>query len=278
MQDPVPWNDLALFAAVARHGTLAAAATETGTSTATLSRRMTAFERRIGKRLFRHGNAGYAVTPDGRDLLDRVKRMEAAAIEIDRWRDLRSARIRVRISAGVWSAMRLARNISAFWTPAASWIPEFVQGHRVMDLARREIDIGIRNLRPEQPWLAGRRTGETTHSVYATSQDVQDWIGGAFETAPLPSERWVEAHQADRIVTTANDPALRLSLAEAGIGRIVLPDFIGRTRPRLRRLTPPIADLTREEWLVAHHEARHDPAIRQALDALAGFLTTSAAS
>ncbi|WP_179380440.1 LysR family transcriptional regulator [Jannaschia marina] len=274
MQDPIPWNDLALFAAVARHGTLAGAAEETGTSSATLSRRMTAFERQIGKRLFLHGNAGYAVTAEGRALMDQVKRMEATAIDIGRWRASGSTRVRVRISAGVWTAMRLAQNLSAFWSPEADWIPEFVQCHRMMDLARREIDIGIRNARPEQPWLAGRRTGETTHSVYAVSEDIEAWIGGSFETAPLPSEQWVARTHGAAIVTTANEPALRLALAEAGMGRIVLPDFIGLRRPTLRRLSDPIAELTREEWLVAHHEARHEPGIRAALDALATFLST----
>ncbi|MEM8850597.1 MAG: LysR family transcriptional regulator [Pseudomonadota bacterium] len=274
MKDPIPWNDLALFAAVARTGTLAKAAEQTGTSTATLSRRMTAFERQIGKRLFLHGNDGYAVTPDGRGLLEQVKRMEAAAVDIDRWRLDGATRVRVRISAGHWTSLRLAQNLSAFWTPEADWIPEFVQCHRILDLARREIDIGIRNARPEQPWLAGRRTGKVTQSIYATSEDVVDWIGGASEVAPFASERWVERHHGASVVLAANEPGLRLALAETGVGRIVLPDFVGRTRPTLRALSDPIADLTREEWLVAHHEARHDPAIRQALDALAAFLTT----
>ncbi|GIT92427.1 LysR family transcriptional regulator [Jannaschia pagri] len=277
MQEPIPWNDLALFAAVARTGTLAAAAAETGTSTATLSRRMTAFERQMGKRLFHHGQAGYAITDAGRDLLDRVKRMEAVAADLDRWRADSTAPVRVRISSGVWTALRLAQNLRAFWSPDDPWIPEFVQCHRMLDLARREIDIGIRNLRPDQPWLAGRRTGETTHSVYAVSPEVTDWIGGSFETAPLPSERWVEAHHGAQVVTTANDPALRLSLAEAGLGRVVLPDFIGLTRPKLVRLSDPIAALTREEWLVSHHETRHEPGIRHALDAVGSFLARTPA-
>ncbi|MEM7614658.1 MAG: LysR family transcriptional regulator, partial [Pseudomonadota bacterium] len=56
----------------------------------------------------------------------------------------------------------------------------------------------------------------------------------------------------------------------------VLPTFVGDTRPLLTRTGPEIKDLTTEEWLVAHHEARHDPAIRHALDAIAKFLTSSA--
>ncbi|MFQ6548880.1 LysR family transcriptional regulator [Aestuariibius sp. 2305UL40-4] len=273
MQTDLDWGDLALFAAVARAGSLAGAAAETGASPATLSRRMTALERRLGRRLFLHGAGGYTVTPDGRDLAERVRAMEAASVDIGRWQEAAKGPARVRISAGTWTARLLARNLARYWQPTDPWMPEFVYCNLDMDIARREIDIGIRNRRPEQPWLAGRRTGEVHHAVYATSEDVTGWIGANFETARLPSERWVADHHGGEITTTANDPLLRLDLAEAGLGRVVLPTFIGDTRPALTRLSPVIDDLTAEEWLVAHHEARHEPAIRAALDAFAGFLS-----
>ncbi|MGR3433886.1 MAG: helix-turn-helix domain-containing protein, partial [Shimia sp.] len=99
------WTDLALFAAVARHGQLARAATETGTSAATLSRRMTALEARMGRRLFGHGRAGYKPTADGRALLARAERMEAAAAEIAQWHAAEAGPARVRVSAGTWTAL-----------------------------------------------------------------------------------------------------------------------------------------------------------------------------
>ena len=102
------WNDLALFAAVARAGTLAGAATGTGASTATLSRRMTALEAQVGRRLFRHGAQGYALTGDGAALLARAERMEAAAAEIAQWRAEGAGPVRVRLSAGTWTAAALA--------------------------------------------------------------------------------------------------------------------------------------------------------------------------
>ena len=78
------WTDFGLFAAVARSGSLAGAARETGLSQATLSRRMTALEQRTGRRLFAHGSAGYTPTAEGRALLERAKKMEAAARDIRR--------------------------------------------------------------------------------------------------------------------------------------------------------------------------------------------------
>ena len=277
MQDASDWNDFALFAAVARVGSLAGATEVTGASSATLSRRMAALERRLGRRLFLHGRGGYTVTGDGRDLLDRVSGMEAAAAEIRAWRDAADGPAPVRISAGTWTAWALARRMADHWTPDAPWRPMFLRCERDMDIARREIDIGVRNRRPEQPWLAGRRTKRVTFSVYARDAGVTGWIGAADDAAVTPSARWVAERHGDDIRSVANEPHVALALAAAGIGRIVLPDFVGRGRTDVVRVDGPIPDLDSDEWLVAHHEARHEPPIRAALDTLTRILTETAA-
>ncbi|WP_316013954.1 LysR family transcriptional regulator [Roseobacter sp. HKCCA0434] len=273
MKDRIGWDDLALFAAVARNRSLTRAAEVTGASAPTLSRRMKALEARIGRRLFVHGAEGYTPTGEGRALMDRAARMEEAAAEIEHWRTASGGPVRVRLSAGTWTARRLARDLRHYWSPDAPWVPEFVQCNLDMDIARREIDIGVRNRRPEQPWLAGRRTGAVAYAVYATAPEVTGWIGASVETHPLPSEAWMQAHHADAFVTLANSAALRLELAQAGLGRTVLPTFAGDAEPGLVRVSDPIAELASEEWLVSHHEARHDPPIRAALDALGAYLS-----
>ena len=266
------WNDLALFAVVARVGTLAAARAETGTSTATLSRRMTALEETLGRRLFRHGAEGYALTADGRALRDRTAPMEHAALAVADWQAAGDAIPRVRISAGTWTSTALARAISAFWAPDADWVPEFVHCDRDLDIARREVDIGIRNRRPDQPWLAGRRTRTVRYAAYGRD-GASGWIGATEDAAQTPSSRWLLRSHGDAVVTTANDPRIALALAEAGLGRVVLPTFLGDATD-LPRQGDEIAALAHEEWLITHHEARHAPPIRAALDALAAHLTT----
>lgn len=276
MQAPIPWNDLALFAAIARHGTLAGAATETGMSSATLSRRMTALESRLGRRLFRHGAQGYAVTDDGAALLVRTGRMEAAAADVAQWQADGAGPTRVRISAGAWTAQTLAADVRQFWSPGAAWIPEFVHCDKDMDIARREIDIGVRNRRPEQPWMAGRRTARVDFAVYGRP-GVSGWIGATSDAVSTPSARWVAQHHGADVVTTVNDPRLGLELARAGVGRIVLPCFVG-DGSGLDRLSDRIDALSHDEWLVCHHDARHGPAIRDALDALGAWLSSRLSS
>ncbi|MDG4648849.1 LysR family transcriptional regulator [Roseibacterium sp. SDUM158017] len=272
MKSDLSWNDLVLFAAVARSGTLTAAAGRAGSSPATLSRRMKALEAHFARRLFLHGAQGYALTADGRALLEHAGAMERAAAAIAEWRDARGGPVRVRISAGTWTARHLARHLSEYWRPDAPFVPEFVQSNRDMDIARREIDIGIRNRRPEHVWLAGRQTGIVDYAAYAARPDIEGWIGASDDAAATRSARWVRDTHESGIVTTANDPRLMLELARAGAGRIVLPVFAGDAEQGLLRVSAPITDLRSEEWLVCHQDARHDPPIRAALEALAGFL------
>jgi DNA-binding transcriptional LysR family regulator len=268
---PLSLDDLMLFIAVADGGGLSGAARMTRAKLPTLSRRMTELERSCGRRLFHRGPRGYALTSDGRALLAEAQGLREVRTRIARWTAEERA-TRVRITAGFWTSRYLARDIRSVWSPEASWIPEFLASNANVDIARREADIGIRNRRPEQAWLAGRRTVELRYAAYATDVSVTGYVTLPEGAATTPSERWVRAHHAAEIVTTASDARLVLDLALAGVGRIVLPCFAGDAEETLHRVTPPIEDLTHEEWLVCHHEARHDTPVRQALDAIHGLL------
>lgn len=267
------WTDLNYFSAIARLGGLARAATELGVSPATLSRRMKAFEATLGRRLFVHGADGYALTSDGRALADKTRSMENAARQIGSWRDAADGPASVRISAGNWTALDLAQRLSEYWKPADIWVPEFMYCDLDLDIARREVDIGIRNRRPDQPWVARQQIGSVKYAVYAAHQKVTGWIGPSWDTPLTPSIRWVQEHHGEDIVSRANSPHLAAALARGGIGKIVLPMFIGVRTEGLMRLSDPIDALHSEQWLVSHHDARNEPAIRAALDAIATHLS-----
>lgn len=267
-------DDLALFLAVADAGGLAGAARRTGASLPTLSRRMAELERRTGRHLFERGRHGYRLTAEGRGLLQEAAGLREIAARLERWQAAGAARPRVRITAGTWTTRFLARALREIWSDDADWVPEFLASNAVVDLARREADIGIRSRRPEQPWLAGRRTGEIEYAVYAVDVGVQGYVALSEEVPSTPSNHWLRRMHPDRISTTASNGLVALELALAGLGRIVMPCFAGRREPGLVQLDGPIAELTHAEWLVAHHDARHDPPVRRALDRVHRLLTT----
>jgi len=232
---------------------------------------MTELETQLGQRLFARGPRGYTLTIEGRALLAEAEGLREAAARLKAFAHSEQ-KMRVRITAGHWTAQFLALNIARFWSVDEDWVPEFTASNVAVDIARREADIGVRNKQPDQSWLAGRRTATINFAVFATSSDVNGYITLPEASASVPSVKWVRDNYSEDIITTANDARLALDLALAGIGQIVLPTFAARSYPSLVQIGSSIPALSHEEWLVTHHEARHDPPVRRALDAIAKLL------
>lgn len=269
MNETMPgFDDLALFLLVVEGGSLAEAARVSGVPLPTLSRRMTRLERDTGRALFVRGKAGYAPTGDGRALAAEVAELAALRRRLRRWKEADPGPRRVRITAGFWTSRFLARHLPA----ASDWVPEFLPSNAPLDLARREADIGIRNRAPDHPWLARQRARRIDYAVYGLPDAPEGFVTLPRDAGLTPSQRWVHDHHADRIVTTATDTRLCLDLALRGLGRVVLPCFVGDGE-YLHRFDHRLAELGHDEWIVSHHEARHDPPIRAALDAVAALLT-----
>jgi DNA-binding transcriptional LysR family regulator len=256
------WNDLKLFVLVARLGGLTAAARAAGLSPPTVGRRLQALEAALGRRLFDHLPGGYALTDAGRELMARAEPLEAAALAVERWRDRGTAERVVRVSAGTWTSRFLAENIGALWSPGDAFRLQFLSAEARLDIGRRAADIGIRNRRPEEAWLAGQRLLPESFAVYARAGGPPPEGFVAPTEALTPSSNWLRAQPGIEVVVEASNPRMVLDLLLAGVGRAVLPCFVGDAEPRLARLGPPIAELAHDAWLVLHHEGRHDPAVR----------------
>lgn len=265
-------DDLALFVAIADAGGLAGAARTSGSSVPTLSRRMSRLESDIGQKLFVRGARGYSLTGAGRDLLDETEGLRGISARVSRFAD-RERAVPVRITAGHWTSMFLARSLPRFWTQEAAWRPEFLPGNAYVDIARREADIGVRNRRPDQPWLAGRMTSQVNFAPFALNPQVSGFIAIHDSANLTRSERWLLENRADEIVARAATARLAADMAIAGMGQVVLPVFVAHLIPELQQTEPEIEALRLDEWLVSHHEARHDPPIRAALDAIGAILT-----
>lgn len=278
MKQSLDWEDLRLFLAVAEAGGLAGAAEKTGLSSATLGRRVSSLEHSMNVRLVEREARGYQLTPAGRELVLQLEDMDEVARSISKWRQSGRTKRRVRISAGDWTARLLLDNISEFWSPDDPWVPEFLADPRNRDVARRQIDIGIRSRRPKQEWLAGRKIGTVRYAVYQSQSIAKDvnpgWIGVVEDEAHFPTGSWIRENHGDQVVVTVNRAAHALSLVRQGTARMLLPMFVGEAFADLQRISDPIDSLQTERWLVMHQDERHEPAVRQALAALAKLLKT----
>lgn len=261
------WDDLRLFLAVSRLGGLSAARSATGLSAATLGRRITALERRIGVPLFRRLQTGYRLTGAGEELFAHAEEVERAMAGVARWTEGTQAQRAVRLSAGNWTTDFLARHIGDIWKEGDPAIA-FVAANARIDIGHRAADIGIRNARPEDPQLAGRRIGRVAFALYRSrkGEHKDGMVGLSGDTSHTPSARWLEAIHGGSVRLRGNSVHAVRELVANGAGISVLPCFVGDSDQRLVRAGAIIADLASEQWLVAHHEERHVPAIRNLID------------
>ena len=210
-------NDLRMFLLTARLGGLNAAARAAGVSAPTVGRRLQALEAALGRRLFDRLPGGYVLTEAGRDLLARAEPFESAVLAVERWRDLGATGRVVRISAGTWTSRFLAVNIAALWRPDDPFRVQFLSAEARLDIGRRAADIGIRNRRPDEAWLAGQRLMSENFAIYARADADARGLRGSHRRADALGGL-AGARPELEVVVEASNPRMVLELVLAGAG------------------------------------------------------------
>lgn len=266
----IPWDSYQIFLAVARTGSLSAAADRIGLSSATIGRRMLELERQMECGLFVRSQTGYSLTGGGQALLDHLAGMEVAGREMEIWNAGLCGAVRVRVCAGSWCARFLARNLNELVRPGDRHGIDLSIGEERASLAHRSADIGIRAFEPEETNLAAVRLPEVAYAVYAALDmppaHAERWIAISEEVAVscylrYPYEKWPN----NLIATVSRAEGLRHSI-QSGAGVGVLPCFVGDADPELRRVGEEIVELRHRSWLVMNNEDRHRPEIRAVVD------------
>jgi len=258
----VDWNDLAAFLAIARHGGLTAAAREIGSSASTLGRRMRVLERVLGRELFVRHTHSYELTAEGQRLRTDLLPAEAtiATATVPSSPDRLPI---VRVAAGTWTMLALVQYLPTLIGNPADLRLRLLQGESKLSIPRREAAIGFRSSRPREQGLAGRKLRRVTFAPYAAEGAPDSWI---VVRADTPSARWVIEHCGQAIAIETDVPRLALDLALNGLGRVLLPTFIGEGENCLERVGEEIEALSHDQWLVTHDQDRHLPEVRRALD------------
>lgn len=266
----IGWDSYQLFLDVARGGGLTGAAATSGLSPATIGRRMLELEQRIGKVLFVRSQTGYALTADGRMLLDNLHLMENAAGSIEGWRKSSATSSLVRVALGTWNAQLIMSNFSAICSERDTFRIDLFIAEQRAALTHRENDIGIRAFEPEERNLAAIKTGNVAYAAYRlrnAPQSLADrWIVVDKENAISAYLRWPYEARAEHIVVTVNRPSGLRELVLSGAGTAVLPCFIGDADARLVREGAEIDELRHPQWLVMNNEDRHRCDIRTVAD------------
>lgn len=278
------WDDLRVFAELARTGSLSAAARTLKMDHTTVGRRIAALEDSLGVRLFDRLPRGTLLTADGERIAEAALRMEEQAFTISRLAQEGTGLTgRVRVSAPPnLSASFIAPRLGPLRKAHPGIHLELIGENRSVSLARREADIAVRLARPQGDSLVGRKLGTLAYRLYGTKTYVEqhreaedwDWIGFDEEMEHLPQQRWVRQMAGDRdFVFRSNEQSIQLAAVKAGVGIAALPCHLGEPEPDLVRVPGQGVPAPRELWLVVHQDLRRSPRIRAVMDFLADIVT-----
>jgi DNA-binding transcriptional LysR family regulator len=271
------WDDVRVFLAVARHGSLRAAGRALGLSQPTIGRRLAAFEATFGgPTLFDRLPEGLRLNAAGEALMPAAEQLESAALAFERRRAAGSPALSgtVRVSVGEWAAIFLARSLAG--SSASALAPgitlELVESRETANLARREADLAVRHHPPQSGNLYVAKLGTFGCAVYrrrGASGDADAWVTYTEEQAHYPTARWVQ----ERLRETGGAVALRgsgmpmqLGAIRAGAGRGILPCFAADEDPLLERITPLLPEIAAEYWVIVHRDLRRAACVRAVID------------
>jgi DNA-binding transcriptional LysR family regulator len=268
------------FVALARHRTLSATARALRVNHATVARRIASLETLLGHPIFDRRARGYALTAEGKALVNHANAMNEAALSILRRLDAgRELSGRVRLAAGRVLAERfLIDRLRAFHERYPAIDLEVIGGSRVVSLAKREADIALRYGSPKDSELVARRVARLTFGLYA-SPDYRDklkageppvFIGFDENSEFVAEAQWLERHFGDhRFSFRTSSQTTQAAAARAGYGIALLPKYVVESHePGLVGVVPGENLPERDVWLIIRRDLTKVPRVRAVTDYL----------
>jgi DNA-binding transcriptional LysR family regulator len=281
----IDWDDVRYFLAVARGGSVRAAAERLSVNHSTVLRRIAQLEERLGVL-----PSGYRLTAAGEEVLEFADQMEASShlLETRVFGRDQSVRGLLRVTLAPPLATHLLMPDFADFARAHPDIEmEILSSGELVNLTNREADVAIRVVydRKTLPLnLHGLKGPELFGGVYMSRDRLAAWRAGA----PDPV-RWIVisihgipdwASEGD--VRTAGVP-FRITDAEAqivavrqGLGMTTLPCFIGDADPLLVRVPGTDLHMYGTLWLLTQGETRKTKRVRLFTEFVSGRLAAYA--
>lgn len=275
------WDDARVFLAVARGGSLSAAAESLNAGVATISRRIDRLEQTLGGRLFIRRASGYELSDEGEALIASAEALEAAAIAFQAGAEAAGeVEGHVRLATAENLANRLIiPSLPALRARHPKLVVEVLSHISSVSIERREADLALRMARPSEGALVRRRLGVLGFGLYAAPVYVASRSGGA--AAPLgpsdPLVGWPDMLESMPVpgavarLLKGAAPALvasalagHLSAARTGLAAALLPHFMALDAG-LHRVAPEIR-FEQEIWLAIHADLAASRRVRAVAD------------
>jgi DNA-binding transcriptional LysR family regulator len=271
------WDDMRFFLAIARSGSLGAAARRLGVSHPTVGRRLQTLEQGRGQAFFRRTSDGLVLTDMGEQILSLAEEMEAGALAIERRLGASDDQPEgiLRISSADWFAgYVLAPVLIELVRRHPLIIPEIIAGARLFDLTRREADIAFRIVPFDEPDIVQRRVMTMPYGAYvsatssvAVERDDTRLILMNTAQSHYPDVAWLQRMlPGARKVFTSSSRTVQAQMCASGLGVAVLPRLLGDQLPTLQRLDLGEAPPGRDIWMGYHQDMRRMDRLRALAD------------
>ena len=272
----IDWDDVRYFLAVARGGSVRAAAESLKVNHSTVLRRIAQLEERLGAHMFEKLPSGYRLTITGEEVLEFADQMEASSNQLETrvfGRD-QSVRGLLRVTlAPILATHLLMLDFADFARLHPEVEMEILSIGEPVNLTNREADVAIRvvydrNALPLN--LHGLMGPELFGGVYLSRDLLAAWRAGAPDRI-----RWIVRSQhgvpdwAREGEIPAAEAPFKVTDAEAqivavrqGLGMTPLDCFIGDADPLLVRAPGTALHQHGTLWLLTHGETRKTKRVR----------------
>lgn len=263
------WSNLRIFLAIAREGTLGAAARKLALTQPTMGRRLRALEAAVGQMLFQRTNAGFVLTDEGATLLCHAERMEEEALAIERRLSGQAQQLEgtLRVTSSDWFGTHVLTPVLAeFCALHPQVMIELLTDARFLSLSRREADVAFR-IRPfEESDVVSRKLLHMRYGVYLRHGLPQPLAGDGTGSALLalnssftgtPDDSWLQAMLPNaRVAVRSNSRDVQARMCAAGMGITVLPIPLGDSTAGIDRIDLGAGPPGRDTWIGYHRDLR----------------------
>lgn len=267
-----------MFIALARHGSMSAAARALGINHVTVSRRISDLEDALGERLVERRPDGYVLTPAGTRALGPANGMENSAALLSRGGTDGGPGGLVRINAPpTLSQAFLVERLATLVVEEQGLDIDVATDVRSVSLERRETDIALRLARPQDGDVIARQLVTMDFGFFGSSS-CRDLVANGGEpvfvgfdevNAYLPEASWLSrTFPRSRITLRSSSQVSQAAAARSGAGIALLPFYVGASDPLLHRCLLEVEPPSREVWMVMRRQDRKDISIRRVADYL----------
>jgi len=260
------WDDMRLFLAVARTGSISGAAKQLGVQHSTVSRRMRQLEDKLGARLIERKQTGYELTPSGERIKLAAERIESEVLAVDG--ELLDKDTSLLGPLRVTAINNMASSVlMPMFSSFSQQHPE-VELHIIVSntdasLPQREADIAIRLTNTPGDTLIGTRMVTVASTIYGSRDYLERlcqqenkpiWIG--VECCSF-HKSWTKQNCGDQPhYFFSDDTLLTMAAIREGLGVSYLPCFMGDSDPLLERYSEPDPAHDLGLWILLHPDLK----------------------